>query len=48
MQMIISQMQMTESVSEELKENNQWSWIQSMNSIHNRAEAIVLKEIVYR
>lgn len=48
MQMIISQMQMTESVSEELKENNQWSWIQSMNSIHNRAEEIVLKEIVYR
>ena len=48
LQMIISQMQMTESVSEELKENNQWSWIQSMNSIHNRAEEIVLKEIVYR
>lgn len=45
---LIRQMQEAESVTEELKENNQWLWIQSMNSIHNRAEEIVLKEIVYR
>ena len=48
LQMIIAQMQKAESVTEKLKENNQWLWIQSMNSIHNRAEEIVLKEIVYR
>lgn len=48
LQLIISQMQEVESVTEELKEKNQWLWIQSMNSIHNRAEEIVLKEIVYR
>lgn len=48
LQLIISQMQKAESVTEELKEKNQWLWIQSMNSIHNRAEEIVLKEIVYR
>ena len=48
LQLIIRQMQEAESVSEELKENNQWLWIQSMNSIYNRAEEIVLKEIVYR
>ncbi len=48
LQLIISQMQEVESVTEELKEKNQWLWIQSMNSICNRAEEIVLKEIVYR
>ena len=48
LQLIIKQMQEAESVTEGLKENNQWLWIQSMNSIHNRAEEIVLKEIVYR
>lgn len=47
-QLIISQMQEVESVIEELKEKNQWLWIQRMNSIHNRAEEVVLKEIVYR
>lgn len=48
LQLIISQMQKAESVTEELKENNQWLWIQSMNNIRNRAEEIVLREIVYR
>lgn len=48
LQLIISQMQEVESVTEELKEKNQRLWIQSMNSICNRAEEIVLKEIVYR
>ena len=48
LQLIISQMQKAESVTEKLKEKNQWLWIQSINSIHNRAEEIVLKEIVYR
>lgn len=48
LQLIIRQMQEVESVTEELKENNQWLWIQSMNNIRNRAEEIVLKEIVYR
>ena len=48
LQLIISQMQEVESVTEELKEKNQWLWIQRMNSIHNRAEEIVLKEIVYK
>ena len=48
LQLIISQMQEVESVTERLKEKNQWLWIQSMNSIHNRAEEIVLNEIVYR
>lgn len=48
LQLIISQMQKAESVTEELKKNNQMAWVRAMNSIHNRAEEIVLAEIVYR
>lgn len=47
LQMIIRQMQEAESVNDELKENNQMAWVQAMNSIHNRAEEIVLHELVY-
>ena len=47
MQLIIRQMQEEESVNGELKENNQMAWIQVMNSIHNRAEEIVLHVLVY-
>ena len=32
---------------EYLRKNNQWEWIQRMGSIHNRAEEIVLKELIY-
>ena len=46
-QVIISQMQKAESVTEKMKESNQWEWIQRMGSIHNRAEEIMLKELVY-
>ena len=47
LQLIIRQMQEAESVDNELKENNQMVWVQAMNSIHNRAEEIVLHELVY-
>ena len=48
LQVIISQMQKAESVTEKLKKNNQWEWIQRMNSIFNRAEEIVLNDLIYR
>lgn len=48
LQLIIRQMQDVEFVNEELKEYDQMAWVRAMNSIHNRAEEIVLKEIVYR
>ena len=48
LQTIISQMQKAESVTEKMKESNQWEWIQRMGSIHNRAEEIVLNELIYR
>ena len=47
LKIIISQMQKAESVTEKMKENNQWEWIQRMGSIHNRAEEIVLNELIY-
>ena len=46
LKIIISQMQKAESVTEKMKENNQWEWIQRMNSIFNRAEEIVLSELI--
>ena len=46
-QVIISQMQKAESVTEKMKADNQWDWIQRMGSIHNRAEEIVLNELIY-
>lgn len=48
LQTIINQMQKAESVTEKMKEDNQWEWIQRMSSIHNRAEEIVLNELIYR
>ena len=47
LQVIISQMQKAESVTEKMKEDNQWEWIQRMNSICNRAEEIVYEELIY-
>jgi len=47
LQVISSQMQKAEFVTEKMKEDNQWEWIQRMGSIHNRAEEIVLSELIY-
>ena len=46
LKIIISQMQKAESVTEKMKADNQWEWIQRMNSIFNRAEEIVLSELI--
>ena len=46
LQFIIKQMQETENVTDELKEQNQMAWVQTMNNIYNRAEEIVIHELV--
>ena len=46
--LIVEQMKAAEGVTEELKATDQMAWVRAMNSTHNRAEEIVLKEIVYR
>ena len=35
-----------EDVMDELKEQNQMAWIQAMNNIYNRAEEIVIHQLV--
>ncbi len=47
MSLIVEQMKVAEGVTEELKAADQMAWIQAMNSIHNRAEEIILRELVY-
>ena len=44
---IMSQLVKQENVTEELKSTNQMEWVCKMNSIKNRAEEIVLNELVY-
>ena len=45
--LIIWQMKGRESVTEALKAADQFEWVRRMNSIQNRAEEIVLNELVY-
>lgn len=47
LKLIIKQMQENESVTEELKQNYQMAWVRVMDSLHNRAEEIVIRELVY-
>ena len=44
---IIEQMMEAEGVNEALKAANQMLWVQSMNSIRNRAEEIIKQELIY-
>ena len=41
------QMQETEGVTEALKAENQLEWVRRMNSIRNRAEEIIQKELIF-
>lgn len=45
---LINQMKKDEIVTEQLKETNQMEWVGKMNNIRNRAEKIILNEIIYR
>ena len=44
---IIQQMTKQEGVTEVLKATDQIAWVARMNSIRNRAEEIVLHELIY-
>ena len=46
--LIIEQMKATEGVTEEMKAADQMAWVSAMNSIRNRAEEIILRELIYR
>ena len=47
METIVSAMAKQEGVTEALKAAGQMEWVRRMNSIRNRAEEIVLAELVY-
>ena len=44
---IINQMKETEGVTEKLKEQNQWEWVQRMNNIQQRARVTVEHIIIF-
>ena len=45
--LIVEQMKASEGVTEELKAADQMVWVRAMNSIRNRAEEIILREMIY-
>lgn len=47
MENIVSAMAKQEGVTEALKAAEQIEWVRRINSIHNRAEEIILTELVY-
>ena len=47
MEILVSAMAKQEGVTEALKAADQIEWIRCMNSIRNRAEEIILTELVY-
>lgn len=47
MERLTAQMAQTEGVTEALKARDQMAWVRAMNSIKNRAEEIVLNDLIY-
>ncbi len=45
--LIIEQMKVSKGVTEELKAADPMAWVGAMNSIRNRAEEIILREMIY-
>ena len=45
--LIIRQMATIEGVTEDLKRQSQWEWVRAMNSIVNRAEENIKRELIY-
>ena len=47
LEILLPQMMQVEDVGEALKARDQMEWVRRMNSIQNRAEEILLNELVY-
>ena len=45
--LIFEQMKASEGMTEKLKATDQMAWVAAMNSIRNRAEEIILRELIY-
>ena len=46
-QQLISQLAQQEGITEQLKAENQMEWVARMNNIRNRADEIVLNDLIY-
>lgn len=46
-QQLISQLAQQEGITEQLKAENQMDWVAQMNNIRNRADEIVLNDLIY-
>ena len=47
MEWMIQQMARAEGITERLKAEDQMEWVRHMNSIRNRAEEMILQELIY-
>ena len=47
LELIIEQIKDSEGMTERMKQHDQMAWVGAMNSIRNRAEEIVLREMIY-
>ncbi len=47
LELIVKQTAASEGVTEDLKATDQMTWVGAMNNIRNRAEEIVLRELIY-
>ena len=45
--LLVMQLAEKEGINEQLKARDQLAWVRTMNNIRNRAEEIVLKELIY-
>ena len=48
MDILVRQMMGKQGIMEEMKARDQMEWVRAVNGIHNMAEEIVLKELIYR
>ena len=47
LELIIEQMKVSEGITEDMKATDQMAWVGAVNSIRNRAEEIILREMIY-
>lgn len=45
--LLVTQLAEKEGINEQLKAQDQMAWVGAMNNIHNRAEKIILQELIY-
>ena len=47
LRLLIEQMAQAQGITEQLRAENQMAWLGAMNNIHNGAEEVVIREIIF-